>query len=626
VYSLTRKLRFSYGLLIIIILAVGSWAIYHFVHLGRAVDVILVNNYRSIVAAEKMKEALERIDSASIFFIAFQRDEASKQFADNAKTFSDEFQIAASNITEPGEREIISAIESQFAAYRRQVQEFLDAASSKPPGAASEAYFTQLNPAFVELKDKLDNLLRLNQQAMVAASERARAQSVRAEVSTAIVAVIALLLAGGFAWRFTSYIVQPLGTLTDKARRIAEGDLDQHIDIHSKDEIGLLAAEFNRMASRLRGIRQSDYWRLLLEQKKSDAVINSIYEPVIVTDANGRVVKLNRAAEQLISANREGLHDDADVSLSAFSAGPLIMQAVQDAVRGQQPIAREGEAALVPAKVGGADRSYRMRTTPMRDDEGRMLGAVTLLEDITAIREVDKIKTEFISVASGKLREPLQSLQLALHAVLTGGTGELNEKQIDMLSDARQSAEQLEELMNDLLELAEIESGTRPMNIERLRPIDIARAAIDRFQSSAESRHVKLENHIWPDLSWVMGDRRALKSVFDNLLSNAIRHTGRDGVVKIDATERSDGRIYFSVSDTGEGIPEEYLSNLFGRFVQVGSNQAGGTGLGLALVKRLVEAQGGQISVQSRVGEGTTFIFTLLVGGPAVVSGALRNF
>jgi signal transduction histidine kinase len=302
------------------------------------------------------------------------------------------------------------------------------------------------------------------------------------------------------------------------------------------------------------------------------------------------------------------------------------MQAVQDAVRGQQPIAREGEAALVPAKVGGADRSYRMRTTPMRDDEGRMLGAVTLLEDITAIREVDKIKTEFISVASGKLREPLQSLQLALHAVLTGGTGELNEKQIDMLSDARQSAEQLEELMNDLLELAEIESGTRPMNIERLRPIDIARAAIDRFQSSAESRHVKLENHIWPDLSWVMGDRRALKSVFDNLLSNAIRHTGRDGVVKIDATERSDGRIYFSVSDTGEGIPEEYLSNLFGRFVQVGSNQAGGTGLGLALVKRLVEAQGGQISVQSRVGEGTTFIFTLLVGGPAVVSGALRNF
>jgi signal transduction histidine kinase len=401
--------------------------------------------------------------------------------------------------------------------------------------------------------------------------------------------------------------------------------LDQHIDIHSHDEIGVLAAEFNRMAARLRGVRQSDYWRLLLEQKKSDAVINSIYEPVIVTDASSRVLKLNRAAEQLLSANREGLDDDTDVSLSGFSARELIMQAVQDAVRMQQPVAGEGEVALVPARAGGAERSYRLRTTPMRDDEGRMLGAVTVLEDMTGIREVDKVKTEFISVASGKLREPLRSLQLALHVVLTGAPGELNDSQIQMLSDARQAAEQLEELMDDLLQLAEIESGARPMNVERLRPIDIARAAIDRFQSAAESRHVKLENHIWPDLSWVMGDRRALKSIFDNLLSNAIRHTGRDGVVKIDATERSDGRMYFSVSDTGEGIPEEYLPNLFGRFVKVGSNRAGGTGLGLALVKRLVEAQGGQISVQSRVGEGTTFTFTLLLGGPAVVSGSLRK-
>src|SRR5262249_5249862 len=217
-----------------------------------------------------------------------------------------------------------------------------------------------------------------------------------------------------------------------------------------------------------------------------------------------------------------------------------------------------------------AERSYRMRTTPMRDEDGRMLGAVTVLEDITALREVDLVKTEFISVASEKLREPLRSLQLALHAVLTGVTGDLNDKQIEMLSDARQAAEQLDEMMSDLMQLAEIESGARPMAIERLRPIDLARAAIERFQSAADSKHLKLENCIWPDVSWVMGDRRAMKSIFDNLLSNAIRHTGRDGVVKIEATERSDGRVYFSVSDTGEGIPEEHLPNLFGRFVQVG--------------------------------------------------------
>jgi len=616
--SLRRKLTFSYGLLIAILLAVGAWSIYHFVHLGRAVDVILVNNYKSIVAAENMKEALERIDSSAMFFLASHQDKARQQLSENEKKFETELQVAASNITEPGEQQIITAIDSQYAAYKRQTEEFL----SSPRGAAperSDAYFTKLEPAFLGLKSQLDDLLHLNQQAMLAASERARAQSFRAEVSTAIVAALALVLAVAFAWRFTRYVVDPISTLTEKARRIAEGDFDQHIDIQSQDEIGVLAAEFNRMAARLRDIRKSDYWRLLLEQKKSDAVINSIYEPVIVTDASGRVIKINQAANHLIAASRDGKVDDSDVSLSGFTAGEQIMQAVQDAVTMQRPVAAEGEAALVPIKFGGAEHSYRLRTTPMRDEDGRLLGAVTVLEDITSIREVDRVKTEFISVASGKLREPLRNLQLALHTVLGGYTGELNEEQAEMISNARQAADQLEDMMTDLLELAEIESGTRPISIERLRPIDLAKSAIERFQASAECKHIKLESAVWPDLSWVMADRRAIKTIFDNLLSNAIRHTGRDGLIKIEATERSNGRVYFSVSDTGQGIPEAHLPNLFGRFVRVESHPGGGTGLGLALVKRLVEAQGGQISVESRVGEGTTFTFTLLVGGPASI-------
>ena len=241
----------------------------------------------------------------------------------------------------------------------------------------------------------------------------------------------------------------------------------------------MLAAEFNRMAARLRDLRQSDYWRILIEQKKSDAVIASIYEPVIVTDARGRVIKVNQAAERLFTASRNGNRDDDDLTLSGFTAGERIMRAVQDAVTMQRPVAVEDEAALLPVKIGAAEQSYRLRTTPMRDEEGRLIGAVTVLEDITAIREVDRVKTEFISVASGKLHEPLHSLQLALHAVVSGYTGELNDQQMEMLVDARHAAEQLEEIMNDLLELAEIESGTRRISTERMRPIDLARAAIE---------------------------------------------------------------------------------------------------------------------------------------------------
>src|SRR6185369_10400487 len=146
--------------------------------------------------------------------------------------------------------------------------------------------------------------------------------------------------------------------------------------------------------------------------------------------------------------------------LSGVQGGERILRAIQDAVAMQRPVASEGEAALVPLKVGGGGRSFRLRATAVRDGEGRLLGAVTLLEDITAIAELDKLKTEFISVASSKLREPLHALRLALHTVVEGYAGELNDQQADTLASAQQNAEQLEELMIDLLELTEIESGT----------------------------------------------------------------------------------------------------------------------------------------------------------------------
>ncbi len=612
--SLRQKLALSYGLLIIVIFAVSAWSVYHLVGLGRAIDVILVNNYKSILAAENMKESLERQDSAAMFFIANHPDKARQQFEANSRRFSQEFEIAANNITEKGEPEIIYDINAKYQSYRSELESFINPAATLTASEQSDIYFERLEPQFIAIKERLDDLLRLNQQAMIAANNRAISVSRRAEISTIAAAALALTLALIFAWRFTRYVVTPISILSQKARRIGEGDLDQHINISSKDEIGVLAREFNRMLLRLREMRKSDYGRLLVEQKKSDAVIDSLYEPVIVTGADGHILKINRAASQLFS---DGDQNDIEFSLSQFTGGERILSAVRNVVAMQRPVAAEGEAALVPVKVGGTERSFRLRATPMRDGEGRLLGAVTMLEDITAITEIDRLKTDFISVASGKLREPLHSLRLALHTVIEGYVGELNDQQADMLRTAQENAAKLEDLMNDLLEVAEIESGARGLSIQRLRPVDLAREAIEKFHCMAESKQIKLENNVWPDLPWVTGDREAVARIFDNLLSNALRHTGRGGQITIEARE-SAGRVFFSVRDTGEGIPEERLPVVFSRFVRVGDN-AGGTGLGLALVKRLVEAQGGHVGVESRVGEGSTFTFTMLQGGPASV-------
>jgi signal transduction histidine kinase len=305
------------------------------------------------------------------------------------------------------------------------------------------------------------------------------------------------------------------------------------------------------------------------------------------------------------------------VDLERFEGGERLLSAVRNALSMQRPVGADGDAAIVPIKLAGAERDFRLRATPMRDSEGRLVGAVTLLEDITAITEVDKLKTEFISVASSKLAEPLNALRLALHAVSEGYVGELTDQQKEMLTLARDNAEKLEEMMSDLLELAEIDSGARRLSLERLRPIDLAREAVERFRAVADQKQVKLENKVWPDLSWVVADKKAAARILDNLLSNAVRHTDRGGTVTVEASEHV-GRVYLSVKDTGEGIPEQHLPSIFGRFSHVG-DKPGGSGLGLALVKRLVEAQGGQVSVESRPGEGSTFTFALIIGGPASI-------
>ena len=157
--SLRQKLAFSYGLLIIIILALGVSGLYHFVRLGRAVDTILVNNYKSILAAENMKEALERQDSAAMFFVAGQADRARAQYIASAERFLLEFQIAAHNITEPGEDQIVADINSKYSAYKQELERFLSSAQTLPLAERPRVYFEHLEPSFINLKNRLDDLL-----------------------------------------------------------------------------------------------------------------------------------------------------------------------------------------------------------------------------------------------------------------------------------------------------------------------------------------------------------------------------------------------------------------------------------------------------------------------------------
>jgi signal transduction histidine kinase len=347
-----------------------------------------------------------------------------------------------------------------------------------------------------------------------------------------------------------------------------------------------------------------------MEFQLSDAVLQSIFEPIIVTDGKGHVLKVNQAAAELL-----GDAATDRMALTNTPGGDKILSAIRDAVSMQKAVAAEGEAAMLPMRIGKQERSFRLRTTPMRDSEGRLLGTVTTLEDVTTLQDTDRFKTQFITVASRKLRDPLLQLRRGLYALGQGFGGELRPLQAELVAEASHESEKLDDLMGDLIEVAELDTGKRELKLERLRPLAVLGEARDRYCDEAAQKRIRVEVKAYADLSVVRADRRALRSILDNLLSNALRYTPPEGEILLAAEEINDF-VQFTVRDTGRGIEAERLSTIFDRFNPFSES---GSGLGLALVRRLVESLGGQIAVESRLGHGATFRFTLPVAAVEAV-------
>jgi NtrC-family two-component system sensor histidine kinase KinB len=617
--SLRTKLLAGYLVFIAALIVLGGWSAWRLHEMGGVSRRIISNNYDSVIAAQDMKESLERQDSAALFYLADQPVRAREQLQEHRSRFDAAFTKAAGNITEPGEAEIIETIRRERDNYYRisEELEFFGRGEERPLRLATPAeiessrsrqrteYFEKLEPPFNQLRKHCDDLLQLNQRAMLAKSEAAAGVARRWFILTLLMA--GLLVGAGLALAFflAGRIIEPLRQLTETTARIAGGDLSANVEVTSHDEVGVLAAEYNRMAERIRQLRQSDLGKLIVAQQTTEAAIDSLYDPVIVTDAEGRVTKLNPAAEEIFGSERE----NAGKHVGEIVRDTRIAGAVAEALRSQRPVAGEGAASVLPLAVDGLERAFRLRTTPMRDHEKHLLGAVMLLEDITHLREIDRLKSEFIATASHELRTPLTSVQMGVHLLLEGAAGELTDKQSEVLEACRQECERLDRLMRDLLDLSRIEAGESSPQLAPIRPRDLIVAAVEELRPQVEVKGLALRIDVPQDLSSVMVDRVQIERVISNLVMNALRST-KQGEIRISAEDR-DANVAVSVSDTGSGIAAEYLSHIFDKFVQVPGAPTGGAGLGLAISKSIVEAHGGQISVQSEAESGTTFTFTL---------------
>lgn len=448
--------------------------------------------------------------------------------------------------------------------------------------------------------------MQLNREAMHHKSELARRQAEQMAIALIATAVLALCLAFVVSGMWLRSVIAPIRVLQRAVQRMSEGDFAAKIQVGGTDELAILGAGFNDMAEHLTQYRQSSLGGLLEVNSRLESVMDSLTDAVIVYDLSGTPVAANEVTTRWLGVDRVGLDE----------LPQTLREVVQDAFERVRQSGEAHEASSLEAAVevseGTAERWLLVSATPVRTERGRVGGVTVALRDVTRSRRLEGFKGDLVAAAAHELRTPLTSLNMAVHLCLEQAAGPLTDAQLDLLSAAREDCERLQSVVEELLEMARLESGAAHLTRATVNVSELIRDTSARHQTQGRRRDKRLEVMQGDTLLTIEADSGRLRHVLDNLLDNAFLHTGERGRVAI-GFERSDGAVRIFVDDDGPGVPAEFRQRVFGKFFRVPGTTKHGSGLGLSIVQDVVRAHGGEVGIEASPWGGSRFWFSIPV-------------
>lgn len=433
----------------------------------------------------------------------------------------------------------------------------------------------------------------------------------------AALAIVTTLFTVVLCVSVAAWLARSLAKMRVGADRIANGDFSQTISVTSQDEIGQLAMTFNRMAERMK----DSYRRLALERQRDDATLQSMNEGLIALDEKGKVIVINPVAMQMLGFQDEDAAVGKPIQevLKLYDANDKDNKPLSAKERPSHRALEEGEAVngIYGFTTGLKERHLmNIEASPVALD-GKTVGVVTIMRDVTKEREVDRMKTEFISLASHQLRTPLSAIKWFSEMLVAGDAGVLKPDQMDFAKNIADSTQRMIELVNSLLNISRIESGRIMVDPKPTDLRELVGGIVTDLKGKTEEKKQTLIISVHEGLAKINLDPRLIGQVYLNLLTNAVKYTPPGGEISVFISRKGD-QIISQVADNGYGIPKDQQARVFQKFFRAANAvkvETDGTGLGLYLIKAIIESSGGKIWFESAEGEGTSFWFSIPASG-----------
>jgi two-component system, NtrC family, sensor histidine kinase KinB len=571
--KIKTKLTLGVGLLFLMIILLSAVGALYINALKKDTENILVANYNSLEYSNNMLVALEGNTTKSL-----------KEFDFNLKK-------QEQNISEIGEQETTENLRKNFTYY-----------------TSNQSNFTFQK----SIRNEIFKIVDLNMKAIQRKSELAKRTAEDATVSVAIAGAICFLIAFSLLVNLPSSIANPIKELTESIKQIADKKYSRRVNFVNHNEFGELATSFNTMAEKLEEYNDSSLATLMIEKKRIETLINNMHDPVIGLDEKMKIIFVNEEATKTIGLPQTEMIGKFAQDLSLRN--DLIRSLIQDLTVPQANIGKE-KTQTIKIFVNNKESYFEKETlnisiVPTGEQIKKTIGYVVILRNITEHKELDFAKTNFIATVSHEFKTPISSIKMSLQLLENEQVGQINMEQKNLIESIKDDANRLLNTTSELLNITQVETGNIQLSIIPSEPKAILEYAINANKTQAEQKQIQLKTEYPNDLPLVIADSEKTAWVLINLISNAIRYSHENSTINL-SINVDNQHVKFMVKDSGQGIAPEYKDKVFDRYFRVPGTRKEGTGLGLAISKEFIEAQGGQISVESDFGAGSVFTVTL---------------